>query len=116
MLCEKCGTKMENDSVFCPTCGEKIIARESNIMTKEKNTSSVVRFAIIGMVISGLAGFVVLLSALSKSVSGENNGAHPVWMYRLYRNLMPVLPLCIILLIVFLVSGATLIWGIKKTK
>ena len=34
MYCSRCGNKIDNDSSFCPSCGEKII-RENNNKTQQ---------------------------------------------------------------------------------
>lgn len=30
MFCEKCGTQIEKDAKFCPTCGNSIVSADSN--------------------------------------------------------------------------------------
>ncbi|MCK9268323.1 MAG: zinc ribbon domain-containing protein, partial [Alkaliphilus sp.] len=33
-FCEHCGTAMELDDLFCPSCGQKIIYTEEEILTE----------------------------------------------------------------------------------
>lgn len=59
MQCKKCGNIIDNNTAFCPNCGEKVI-RESIKTEKESNKKIIpIIIAIILIIISFVLGFII---------------------------------------------------------
>lgn len=115
MRCPNCGDEFEGEACFCPTCGAEVGATNgaddciANDIRPQKNM--LVKYATIGTLVSLLVGIFILASALLKQVDNESGYTHPLWEVRLYKNLMPIMPLCIIIAVVFIVSLFVMIKG-----
>lgn len=71
MFCSKCGTKLDDNTKFCPNCGEKITigntSEEKVVQTKKKRSISpkTIKICVIGVICVCILGVVV--SALPKA-------------------------------------------------
>ena len=60
MNCKKCGNVLEENSTFCPMCGEKVIKENNNKPAKaKKNNTLYIIIAIVLTILSFAIGFIV---------------------------------------------------------
>lgn len=62
MYCEKCGTQINNDALFCPNCGEKTVVIDKSTQMQSKTGRK--KFALLLGIITGVILIVVLIVLL----------------------------------------------------
>lgn len=68
MICKKCGTELDNDTVFCPKCGEKVdVAVEVSALTKTNKKGYIkIIIPVVGIAVIGVLAFFIVKSAGEK--------------------------------------------------
>ncbi|MCC7554001.1 MAG: zinc ribbon domain-containing protein [Methanobacteriaceae archaeon] len=68
MFCQNCGTKNDEDAIYCEKCGLKLIKKPEN-----SNKNILIIILIVILVIASLAGLFIFLSNNSNSDVSQNN-------------------------------------------
>ncbi|WP_026659570.1 zinc ribbon domain-containing protein [Butyrivibrio sp. AC2005] len=116
MYCAKCGSEMENDAMFCPKCGAKVLQEGTGIKAQLSNSTKMVASNISGNKISisylvlSILQIIIFILWFMPAIATNNYGyKDEISMGRAFME-VPVIGIIIIL-----VQVATILGSLAKT-
>jgi|GEM_PF-1601636 predicted nucleic acid-binding Zn ribbon protein len=70
MYCKKCGAQIEDNSVFCKECGERLIEKEKKPLPKKKIRKIIIS-VVAGILVIGIIVFGILFLTRQKEMEAE---------------------------------------------
>lgn len=86
MYCEKCGSQIDDDSVFCQKCGEKQIDfnNKSDINIKTSRPKKINKVAVVVLILFFLACAIIVIAAITNGriADSNKNKTNPSYQYQ----------------------------------